>query len=107
LRKCAKSRESMRKCAKTWESMLKVQKVCQNLRKYEKVCKKLRKLEKVSEYVVNANGNANCYLFAVQMLIFFWCAVQKSDAFCLGGGEGGVCVKVSPRTACCCQKDCM
>jgi len=74
LRKCVKSSKSapksekvgesvqnLRKCAKSWESVLKVEKVCQNL----------RKLEKVWECVVNANGNANCYLFAVQMLIFF------------------------------------
>jgi hypothetical protein len=63
----------------------------------------LRKLEKVWECVVNANGNANCYLIAVQMLIFFD-AQYKSLLHFLGGGEGGVCVGVSPMTACCCQK---
>ncbi len=80
LRKWAKSWEIVLKEEQVWESVLKDQKVCQNLRKCakswisapkpEKVwesVQNLRKLEKVWECVLNAI--ANCYLFAVQMLI--------------------------------------
>jgi len=98
LRKCAKTRESMRKCAKTWESWRKYEKVCQNLRKYAKVCQNLRKLEKVWKCLLNANANADCYLFAY----YFWRTVQKSVAVFRGVGVAGGVVEVSLRTACYC-----
>ncbi len=51
--------------------------------------------------MVNANGNANCYLIAVQMLIFFD-AQYKSLLHFVWAGAG---VKVSPRTACAAVKN--
>jgi len=44
--------------------------------------------------VVNANANANCYLFAAQMLSFF---VHSTKVCCHFLGGGGV--EVSLRTA--------
>jgi len=70
----------------------------------EKVGESVLKVEKVGESVLNATANADCCLFAVQMLIIFD-AQYKSLLPFLGGGEGVcVCVEVSLRTACCCQK---
>jgi len=63
--------------------VLKIVKVYQNLRKS----------------VVNANANANCYLFVVQMLIIFDAQYKSLLPFL-----GWVCVEVSLSTACCCQK---
>ena len=59
--------------------MLKVEKVWENVPKPEKVWESLPKLEKVGESMLMCGkcGNGNCYLFAVQMLIFFWRPVQN------------------------------
>ncbi len=108
MRFCVKSWENVRECVESWEStpnLRKSKKVRQNLRKYEEVRQNLRKWEKVWECVLNATATANSFLFAVHMQIFFY-AQYKSLApfFWWVGGGGSVCVEVSLRTACCCQK---
>jgi len=103
MKKCFKTWESMINWARSWESVrsvlnieklqgsvLKVEKDGQNLRKYKKVCQNLRKLEKLWECVLNATATANCYLFAVKMLIIFDVQYQSLMWFLgVGGGEGG------------------
>ena len=81
MRKCTKSWESAPKPEKVWKSAPKPEKVWESAPKLEKVRQNLRKCAKTWESLLNAN--ANCYLFAVQMLFFD--AQYKSLLKFLGG----------------------
>jgi len=73
-------------CLFPWESMPKVEKVWESVLKVEKVWESVPKPEKVCESMVNANGNANCYLFvlpsAVATKIFTWGKIWKKIEIC-------------------------
>jgi hypothetical protein len=81
---------------KVWESVPKVQKVWESVPKPEKVCESVLKLEKGGESI---RMSGKCYLFAVQMLIIFDVQYKTMLPFL-----GCVCLEVSLRTECCCQK---